>query len=40
MCDYAADALFALRQLPNLPFAQGKERRFREREEEARPGKQ
>jgi len=35
----AAYPRFPLRQLPHLPFAQGKQRRLCEREEEARPRK-
>jgi hypothetical protein len=34
----ASRARVAIRQLAHLPLAEGKERRFREREEEARPG--
>ena len=36
----ASPAGVALNQLPHLPFAQGKESRFRQRKEEACPGEQ
>jgi hypothetical protein len=38
LADDAADAGFAFRELPHLPFAEGKEGRFRERKEETCAG--